>query len=107
MDSPSVATEITTGRLKIFLKKYLNRVWSRHHSLLGKTIEKPNLKMSTNQIQRFGSRLRMGKVLAPTTPVLRRTFNQINRNQCGFIKITKQTNIKKQNQYINKKNKIC
>jgi len=30
-----------------------------------KTIEKAKIKMSTNQIQRFGSRLRVGKVLAP------------------------------------------
>jgi len=31
------------GDQKINLKKYLNRDWSRHHSLLRKTMEKPKI----------------------------------------------------------------
>ena len=51
--------------IKNYFLKCLNWYRSRHHSLLWKTIEKPKIKMSTNQIQRFGSRLSVGKVLAP------------------------------------------
>ena len=73
--------------------------------------------MSTNKIQRFGSRLRLVKVFGkgisiPLRPSKDGTFNQMNRNKCDFIKchfsqiitiiirikinkITKQKNIQK------------
>jgi len=53
------------GDQKINLKNNYLEIWSCHYSLLWKIIEKPKIKMSTNQIQRFWSRLRVGKVLAP------------------------------------------
>jgi len=53
------------GTIKNLILYFYLESWSRYHSLLRKIIEKPKIKMSTNQIQRFGSRLRVGKVLAP------------------------------------------
>jgi len=66
VESPSVATKITTGRWTKKNKIVRNRVWSRHHSYyrkLWKTIKKNKVCEKPD----FGSRsrLRVGKVLAP------------------------------------------
>lgn len=69
VESPSVATKIAMGRRRSKKKSNLKKMfWSRHHSLFWKTMEKTIKKRHgprKPKIKRFGSRLRVGKVLAP------------------------------------------
>jgi len=61
-----VATGIVTGR-RTKKETSLKRDWSRHHSYFWRTMENHKNKASLrkNQSFGFGSRLRIGKVLAP------------------------------------------
>ena len=56
---------ITTGRSMINFKNICFEIWSRHYSLLWKTIEKLKNKNAYEPDSRFRSRLRVGKVSAP------------------------------------------
>jgi len=65
VESPSVATEIATGRRTKKIKFCKNKVWSRHHSYYRKLWTIKKSKVCEKPDFWSGNRLCVGKVLAP------------------------------------------
>jgi len=66
MESPSVATEIAMGRRTKKRKRVWKKIWSHHHSYSGKLWKTIKIRQVCEKLDfGSGSRLRVGKVLAP------------------------------------------